>query len=137
MKWKCTIVLLAFSIVLASFSCGLAEVEWSVKQTLNIGEAPRDVSISVKSKKVFVLTDEGRVLIYSADGKLEDKITVGTHVDAIKVGPQDDTLFLTSRKKKTVEVISLDFIRKINVSGSPSKGPADAPVVIAVFSDFQ
>jgi hypothetical protein len=36
-----------------------------------------------------------------------------------------------------VEVIALDFIRKINATGSPSKGRTDAPVTVAVFSDFQ
>ncbi|MBW2480543.1 MAG: DsbA family protein, partial [Deltaproteobacteria bacterium] len=45
--------------------------------------------------------------------------------------------FATSRQKKTVDVIALNFIRKINVSGSPFKGRADAAVTFTVFSDFQ
>jgi hypothetical protein len=39
--------------------------------------------------------------------------------------------------KKTVQVVSLDFFQKINVSGAPFKGPEDAAVVIAVFDDFE
>jgi len=58
-------------------------------------------------------------------------------VDAIQAGPGEDILLLTSRKNRTVQVITVNFIRDINVSGSPFKGQADAPVVIAVFNDYQ
>jgi hypothetical protein len=137
MKFKHTIFVLACLIVMVLFTHSLAEVEWGVKKTLKIDEAPIDVSVSVKGRWTFVLTDQGHILIYSADGALEDKITVGTHVDGIKAGSTDDMLLLMSRKNKTVQVIALDFIENIDVSGSPFKGPTDAPVVIAVFNDFQ
>ena len=58
-------------------------------------------------------------------------------MDAIKPGPREDILFLSSRKDMTVKLITLDFIRNIDVSGAPFKGAADAPVVIAVFDDFE
>ena len=54
-----------------------------------------------------------------------------------KLGPGGETLILRSGKNKTVELVTLDFIQKINITGSPFKGPQDAPVVIAVFDDFQ
>ena len=69
--------------------------------------------------------------------ELKDKISVGSHVDGLKVGPEEDILLLTSRKNKTVQILLLDFIQDIDISNSPFKGPADAPVEIAVFSDFQ
>jgi len=100
-------------------------------------ESPLDAAVSLNGKWIFVLTDQGSILIYSSDGTLKEKISVGDHVDGIKVGPRENILLLTSRKNKTVQVISLDFIQNIDVSGSPFKGPADAPVVIAVFNDFQ
>jgi hypothetical protein len=53
------------------------------------------------------------------------------------MGPKEDLLLLKSRKNRTVEILVLDFIQKINTSGSPFKGPKDAPVEIAVFSDFE
>jgi len=55
----------------------------------------------------------------------------------MKIGPRGKRLFLTSTKDRTVQVVTIDFIVDINVSGSPYKGRQDAPVVIAVFSDFQ
>jgi len=46
-------------------------------------------------------------------------------------------LLLKSRGNQTIEILVIDFIQKINISSSPFKGPTDAPVMIAVFSDFQ
>ena len=137
MKLKLKISVFACLIGLVSFTHSLAEVEWSVQKTVKIDDTPVDVSVSAKGRWTFVLTSQGDILIYSAEGNLKDKITVGSHIDSIKAGPRDDILFLTSRKNKTLQVVALDFIQDIDVSGSPFKGPADAPVVIAVFSDFQ
>ena len=95
------------------------------------------MAISPNGEWIFVLTNNGDILIYSSNGKLEDTITVGSHINKIQVGPGGEQLFATSRQNQTVEVIALNFIRKINVSGSPSKGRVDAPVVVTVFSDFQ
>ncbi len=113
------------------------EVEWDVKKTLKLESPPVDLAVSLNGRYVFVLTDQGSILIYSGDGKLEDKISVGRQVDGIKVGPEEDVLLLTSKKNKTVQILLLEFIKDIDVSNSPFKGPADAPVEIAVFSDFQ
>jgi len=42
-----------------------------------------------------------------------------------------------SRQNKTVEIILLDFISSIDTAGSPFAGPAAAPVIVTVFSDFE
>ena len=112
-------------------------VEWSILKTLQLEATPIDVAITPDGRRIFVLTDQGEVLIYPSTGKMEAKIDVGQHVDQIKSGPRGSTLILTSGQNKTVQVITLDFIQKINVSGAPFKGAEDAAVVIAVFDDFQ
>jgi DNA-binding beta-propeller fold protein YncE len=112
-------------------------VEWSILKTLQLEQTPIDVAVAPDGRRMFVLTEQGEIVIYSATTQVEGKIDVGSHVDHIKVGPGGNTLILSSRENKTVEIINFDFIRKINVSGAPWKGPEDAPVVIAVFSDFQ
>jgi DNA-binding beta-propeller fold protein YncE len=114
-----------------------AKVEWRIENTLKTGQPPLDVAVSLDGKSIFVLTADGSILIYSHEGKLEDTIKVGNHIDQIRVGPGGEKLFASSRQNQTVEVIALDFIRKINVMGSPSKGRTDAPVIVTVFSDFQ
>jgi hypothetical protein len=84
-----------------------------------------------------VLTDHGEIIVYSASTGIEAKIDAGRHVDQIKLGPRGDTLILKSGKNKTVQIITFDFIQKINVSGGTFKGREEAPIVIAVFDDFR
>ena len=114
-----------------------AAVEWEITKTLEIDGIPLDVALSPDGKNMFVLTDRGRILVYSTKNTPTDQIEVGNQIDQIKVGSQGKVLILSSKKDRTVQIVSLDFIQSINVEGSPFKGPADAPVVIAVFDDFQ
>ena len=138
-KNKKTIVVLTISIVLGSItmSDAAASVEWNVQKTLQLESAPVDVAVSADGKQIFVLTEQGQILIYASGGPFLDKIDVGNQFDHIKVGPGGDYLVLNSRKNKSVQVIMLDFIQDINVSGSPFKGSENAPVVVAVFDDFE
>ena len=114
-----------------------AEVEWQIENTLKPGLPPLDVAVAPNGQWVYVLSADGSISIYDNKGKLEDTINVGPHIDQIRVGPGGEKLFATSRQNQTVEIIALNFIRKINVTGSPFKGPVNAPVVVTVFSDFQ
>jgi hypothetical protein len=133
------ILLLTMAIVLGAFTNSFASdnVEWNVYKTLQLEESPVDVAITPDGRRIFVLTDQGEIVIYSSAEKILATIDVGKHVDQLKLGPRGDSLILSSGKKKTVEIVTIDFIQNINVSGSPSKGPEDAAVVIAVFDDFQ
>ncbi len=137
MKSKFAVFLMTLLLVLTWFAYSPATVEWDVVKTLKTEKTPLDAAISPDGKWIFVLTDEGEVLIYSPDGTLKDRIAVGDSVDGIKVGTRQDILLLTSRKDSTVQIITLDFVQDINVSGSPFKGQADAPVAIVNYSDFQ
>lgn len=137
MKKIHAIFLLTSVILLAPLSQSPATVEWDMQRTVTLDQLPCDVAVSVKGTWTFILTDQGHILVYSADGQLNGTFDVGTHVDGIKAGPQEESLFLVSRKNKTVQQIALDFVREIDVSKAPFMGPADAPVVIVVFNDFQ
>jgi hypothetical protein len=112
-------------------------VEWKIKHSLDLKDTPVDVAVSPDWQKLFILTEEGEVQIYSGNGVLIDTISVGSHVDDITAGPQGSVLILKSSQNKKIQIVSLDFIQNINVSGSPAKGTPDAPVVIAIFSDFE
>ena len=137
MKRKYVVCLLAILIVPVLCTQSLASVEWEIQKTLKLDTQPLDVAVSQNGNKIFVLTESGKILIYSSDGSLKDKIDVGNHIDQINSGPGEEWLFLSSRKNKTIEILHVDFIQHIDISGSPFKGPENAPVVIAVFSDFQ
>ncbi len=137
MKSRFAVFLVTLFLLFTWFASSSATVEWDVAGTLNLKEKPRDAAMALNGKWIFVLTEKGEILIYSSDGKLEDTISVGKSVEGIKVGPREDVLLLTSGKDKTVQIITLDFIQEINVSGSPFKGKVDAPVAVATFNDFE
>ena len=126
-----------FLTVLTAASWVFAAVEINHQKTLTTDRAPVDVAVSQDGNLTFVLTDNGNVLIYDRVGNLTDTVEIGPHIDQIEIGPRGERLFAASRQNKTVEIITLDFIHEINTLGSPSKGPHEAPVVIAVFSDFE
>lgn len=134
-----TIAQLIIVVVMGSITMSYAagSVEWNVLKTMQLETAPIDVALSLDGKWVFVLTEHGQILIYSSGGPLKDKIDVGNHFDHIKVGPRGEHLLLNSNQNKSVQLIKLDFIQNINVSGSPFKGREDAIVVVAVFDDFE
>ena len=133
-KFSLTPVLLT---VLTTASWVLAAVEITPQKTLKTDGVPVDVAVTQDGNLTFVLTDSGSVLIYDRVGNLTDTVGIGPHIDQIEIGPRGERLFAASRQNKTVEIITLDFIHEINTLGSPSKGPHEAAVVIAVFSDFQ
>jgi hypothetical protein len=134
-----SILTLMFAILTAVFveSPAHADLEWEITRTMEIDGIPIDVALSPDGRKLFVLTDQGSILVYTTGNTPTDKIEVGRHIDQIKMGPKGAVLVLSSRAKKTLQIVQLDFIQSINISGSPFKGPEDAPVVIAVFDDFQ
>jgi hypothetical protein len=93
--------------------------------------------MSLNGRYIYILTEKGEILVYTSNGRLKDTVSVDTHVESIEAGPREDVLLLTNGKEKTVQVITLDLIQDIDISGSPFRGNADAPVVVAVFSDFE
>ena len=138
MKLKyAVLIFLSLFIGLIAPGWGYAEVEVTIPRTLNLEDKPVDTAMSAGGKYLFVLTDNGKVLIYTMDGKLSDTIPVDKSIDSIKAGTTEEILFLVSGKKKIVQMVLLDFVQEINISGSPFKGAADAPVTIVLFTDFQ
>ena len=129
-------ILVLLSVLLIS-SIASAEVEWQVSQDLKLPMAPVDIATSADGQKVFVLLSGGEVRIYDANGQLLEEVRLETAADKIAVSPDGEQLVLSDSKTKQVKMVSLDYIKPIDISGSPFKGPADAKVVVAVYSDFQ
>ena len=115
----------------------LAEVDWQIQKTLNLQEPPIDMVLSAGGTYLYVLTDDGFVHVYSSSGDLKGQIQVGKDVNSIAAGPSEDTIFVKNTNEKTVQRILVDFIYDFNLKDSPFKGNAEAPVSIAVFSDYQ
>ncbi len=137
------------SLALLSFlSCGsaslattdqtsLSNLEWKVQNQWQLPEGPVDIVHSLDGLYVFVLTSQQKVLIYTSKGKLEGTVPVEKGVNAIDIAPRAEMLYLINSEKNTFTTLSIDFVKTINTAGSPFKGNVDAPVTIAVFTDFE
>ncbi len=118
---------------------GLAygDMEWTIKTQVNLSGPPLDVSESADGKWLFILIP-GEVVIYSIDEeRVEKRIPVDKGFDSLTHSPRHNTLILTSHSAKAVQVIQLEMVHEIDISGLPFKGQNNAPVTIAVFSDYQ
>ena len=125
------------ALAVASPAPGHAAADWEVVRSLNTGSRPVDVAASVDGRSVFVLTEDGTLSVYTPDGVLTDKFQVGKDAERIAVSPDGERVYVTLRQAKRVDVVQIDYVRDINLAGAPFKGAENAPVTIAVFSDFQ
>ena len=97
---------------------------------------PLDFVQSVDGTRLFVLT-ESRILIYEPNGTLKGSIPVDKGVTAIDTDARGENVFFINSDAKTFTSLSVDFVVEIDTAGSPFMGSADAPVTIAVFTDFE
>ena len=137
MKFSVNALILILIICLGILSPVRAEVEYNVLKTFKLEDQPVDMAFSANRNEIYVLNQKGELLIYDTTGHLTEKIYVGKVYDRLKLIQSADILFLSSRKDKTIQIVQLDFVKKINTLGSPFKGSENAPVIIAVFSEFQ
>lgn len=137
MKFGVNALILILLICLGILSPVHAELEYNVLKTYKLEDQPVDMVFSATRNEIYVLNQKGELLIYAANGHLTEKINVDKVYDRLQLVEGSDILFLSSRKDKSIQVIQLDFVQKIDTLGSPFKGIENAPVVIAVFSEFQ
>ena len=130
-----TVLVLLLSLI-CSWSAS-AEVEWQLEQIIHLDKKPIDMVMSARGTYLFVLTNDGIVHVYDSSGDIKGEIDVEKNVDGIACGPSENILLLKSKKNKQITKISVEFVEDINIKGSPYKGNIDAPVVIAVFTDYQ
>ena len=132
LKWFAPLL---FVLVFSSFAN--AFVEWEVYKNINLKEAPKDVEVSKNGKWIFVLTEANEILIYSPEGFIKDIIIPEYEISSITAGYTDESILLNSAAKKNVQIISFNFIEKIDTTNSPVRGEETAPIEIVVFSEFQ
>jgi len=114
-----------------------ADLEWRIIKDLDLKATPLDVAPSADGQRLFILTP-GEILIYSAqEGKVIDRIPVDKEFDRIASLPRADMLTITSSTKKALQIILIEVVHKIDMTGLPFKGPGDAAVTVAVFTDYQ
>ena len=130
-------LLFAISLFFATGATSFAGVNLDLQHKLILEDPPIDVVATPDGKYMFVLTNKGNISVFDQEAVLQNKIHVGDGVDQIRMDPKGDRLFVSSRTGKSVRIIALDFFVEIKTADAPYKGPHNAPVVLAVFSDFQ
>ena len=123
--------------VVAAATSAQAAVDARVVRTLDLAAKPLDLAIPGNGRYIYVLTADAKLQIFMGNGQLRDTIPVEPGVDRIQPGPREDLLYLVDSTNNRIQVLYLDFIQEIPVATSPTKGPADAPVTVAVFTDFE
>jgi hypothetical protein len=124
-------------ILLTATAAAQAEVDARVVRTLDLAAKPLDLAIPGNGRYIYVLTEGAKLQVFMGNGQLRDTVPVDPGVDRIQPGPREDLLFLVDSTNNRVQVLYLDFVQEIPVADSPVKGPEDAPVTVAVFTDFQ
>jgi hypothetical protein len=114
-----------------------SDIDWTIVKQMDLKASPVDVAASEDGKLIFVLTLNDIAVYSSAKNMIENRIPVEGKFDRITYSGKNNTLVLTSSSSKTLKIIRVDQIYDIDISGLPFKGPANAPVTIAVFDDYQ
>ncbi len=132
--WRMAILLFALGVV---GNQAFAQLEQTQAKREILQKAPLDIAQSVSDGRLFVLLEGGEVLIFSPEGERQDQLTVDADVTSLEVTPDGQRLYLGKSKSKELLLVDLDFIYQLPVNNSAVKGPAEAPVTITLFSDFQ
>lgn len=129
--------ILGFLILQAAAVSCYAVMEWVIAEEVSLGVAPLDIAVASDGQLLFVLVPN-EVLLYSMpDKKVETRIPLDEPFDRLTYAANENALILTSKSGKNMRVITLEAVHEIMTSGLPIKGPANAPVTIAVFHDYQ
>jgi len=112
-------------------------VEWNVLSQWSTGAKTIDMVHSLDGKFVYILTDKSKVNVFDSKGKLQGSIPVSPTVSAIDIAPQGERLYLVDNTLNQFQAVSVSFVHNIDVKDSPFEGPADAPVTLTLFTDFE
>ena len=132
------ICILLVALIFCFSAVVMAEVVTGDSKTFKLDAKPIDMASTADGKYTFILASGGKVLIFdNTSGTLKDTLTVDESVVSVGTSPNGDFLLLADSKDNTLEMVKISFVVDIDITGLPFKGPANAPVVIAVFSDYQ
>ena len=106
-------------------------------QKIDLGVNSLDAAVSADGKWTFVLTKGGSIRVLTWRGELAQVIETGKTYERIEFSAAGNRLILSGGGAKDIMVLSLDMVHALDIAGSPSKGPDDAPVVITYFADYQ
>lgn len=122
---------------IAANNSGSPELLFEKNRQWQLPYTPSDMVQSVDGKYIYILTDNHKLLIYEPNGNLKASVDVDPGVVAIDTDARGENVLLIDKDLKSFSVYSVSFVAEVDTAGSPFKGKADAPVTVAVFSDFE
>jgi hypothetical protein len=134
-RWWIGVGFTAALLCLAAPCWGAAEGR--TRLTFAIDEPALDVTVSQDGQWVYVLTGDGKLVVFTREGVEKNRLDVGVGARAIAAGPEEGVVYLVGGAAGEVSVLEVALRHTFDFKRSPAKGPAAAPVTIAVFSDFQ
>ena len=111
--------------------------DWTLKKQFQVEDTPLDMTTSPDGKTIFFLLP-GKILFYSvAENRVVDFVQVDKKMDGLTFSAKENLFILVNSKEKLVKIYKLESTARIDLTGSPIRGVENAPVTIAVYSDFQ
>ncbi len=114
-----------------------AAIEWRETSSLPVEGQPLATATSADGQWLYVLT-KGHVLIYTLPaGRIETRIPVDPSFDQLTYSPTTNALILSGASAKVIRMVQLEQVHAFSYDGLAFEGPENAPVTLAVFSDYQ
>jgi len=114
-----------------------SRIEWQLQKSWPTSATTLDMVHSLDGKFVYILNDQQQVQIFNNQGVLQGNIPVEKGVSAIDIAPRGETLYLINNTKQILSSVAVSFVVDIKTAGSPFKGPENAPITVALFTDFE
>ncbi len=114
-----------------------SDLHWSISNGWKLAAKPKAVAQSLDNKKVFILGDDSKVHIFSAEGGKLGTLPVNEGVVDIDIAPRGEALYLINGEDNSYTAIDISFSQQIDISKAPLLGNPDAPVALVEFSDFE
>lgn len=104
--------------------------------TLQLDSPPKQVTSTADGRRMYVLTKNARILVYTLGGALQGSLDVDPAIDKITpLGPKHLLLQKTSKQQAVVAI--LEVSQPIDIGNSPLRGNPEAAVTIAIYDDFE
>jgi len=134
---RISILIVAVMFMLTAVQSARAKVDLTSIGDMKLDVRPLDVAASADGKLVFLLAP-GKLLVYSVPEKrTTESLAVDAAFDRLTYSEGSKLVILTSSRSKKLRIVRVEPILEIDISDHPFKGPTDAPVILAVFDDYQ
>ena len=133
------LVLLLLSLATLTFLSAPAFAVFDLRgsKKIDLGVKSLDTAVSPDGRWTFALTEGGDVRVLTFRGEQIQIIKTGGNYNKIEFSAAGTRLILSGGDANDILVLALEKIHPLDTTGSASKGPNEAPVVVAFFSDYQ